>query len=118
MLLGQITAFIAPEGAEFRHDEKEKFVPRKIEVDQDNRVYVIPPISIDVIDSLKKGAQIATGDDDGWNVVYDDSKKYLLPSVLFAARMAKTAEHIPISIMLIEMYIGCLTCHISQCGLM
>lgn len=71
----KLLLFIAPEGAEFRHDEKEKFVPRKIEVDQDNRVYVIPPISIDVIDSLKKGAQIATGDDDGWNVVYDDSKK-------------------------------------------
>lgn len=72
----KLLLFTAPEGAEFRHDEKEKFVPREIKVDQDNHVvYVIPPISIDVIDSLKKGAQIATGDDDGWNVVYDDSKK-------------------------------------------
>ena len=113
----KLLLFTAPEGAEFRHDEKEKFVPREIKVDQVNRIYVIPPISIDVIDSLKKGAQIATGNDDGWNVVYNKSENHLLPSVRFAARMAKTAEHIPISIVLIEMYIGCLTCHISQCGL-
>ena len=71
----KLLLFTAPEGAEFRHDEKEKFVPREIKVDQVNRIYVIPPISIDVIDSLKKGAQIATGNDDGWNVVYNKSEK-------------------------------------------
>lgn len=71
----KLLLFTAPEGAEFRHDEKEKFVPREIKVDQVSRIYVIPPISIDVIDSLKKGAQIATGNDDGWNVVYNKSEK-------------------------------------------